>query len=190
MVGWLLGSALAFGGLGRDTAAVLGELSTADIQRAVEEGTRGVAREDFGTEWVVRLPTGEEVSVTTSFSRVAHAARRAAFKDEGLTERQLQEQLDRSRGKLQLTVTMYGRQVDFARWYQAALRAGAREIKATFAQNERTALRLDDGRFAARNVYVFPLEGLPLGGTVTLVVQHAVERREVLRAALDLGKMR
>jgi hypothetical protein len=186
----LLGVLVWPGGAVFEAGAVIGELSPADIARATDEGARGVTREDFGREWVVRLPGGEEVLATTPFSRVAHAARRAAFKDEPLSERQLQEQLDRGRGKLQLTVTVYGRQVDFARWYQPVLRVGTREVKPTFAQNERTGLRLEDGRFAARNIYVFPLETLPLDGTVTLVVQHAVERREVLRASLDLGKMR
>ena len=185
-----MGALLGLGGPARDARAVMGELSAAEVQRAVDEGTRSIAQEDFGREWLVRLPSGEEVLVTTPFSRVAHAARRAAFKDEPLTEKQLQEQLDRGKGKLQLTVTAYGRQVDFARWYQPVLRVGDRELKATFAQNERTALRLEDGRFAARNIYVFPLEGLPLGGPVTLVVQHAIERKEILRALLDLGKMR
>lgn len=190
-LGWLLAASLV--GLwasARDAGAVLGELSAQDIQRAVDEGTRSIAREDFDQEWLVRLPGGEEILVTTPFSRVFHAARRAAFKDEPLAERQLQEQLGRGQGKLQLTVTVYGRQVDFARWYQPVLRVGGREVKATFAQNERTALRLEDGRFAARNIYVFPLEGLPLGGAVTLVVQHAVDRKEILRATLDLGKLR
>jgi hypothetical protein len=37
---------------------------------------------------------------------------------------------------------------------------------------------------------VFPLEGIPAQGVVTLVVQHSIERKEILRASLDLGKMR
>ena len=66
-----------------------------------------------------------------------------------------------------------------------------REVKATFVQNERTPLRAEDGRLAARNVYVFPLEGLPTNGAVTLVVKGAPpEQKEVLRATLDLGKFR
>jgi hypothetical protein len=66
-----------------------------------------------------------------------------------------------------------------------------REIKATFVQNERTPLVEQDGRLAARNVYVFPLEGLPLNGTVTLLVRGAPPQlKEVLRAKIDLGKFR
>ena len=85
---------------------------------------------------------------------------------------------------------MYGKQVDFAKWYQATLRVGDKDIKASFNQNERTGLRLPYGRFAARNVYVFPLEGLPPRGTVILVVRQLPEQKEILRAAVDLGKMR
>ena len=48
-----------------------------------------------------------------------------------------------------------------------------------------------DGRLAARNVYVFPLEGLPTNGVVTLVVKGAPpELKEILRARLDFGKFR
>ena len=44
---------------------------------------------------------------------------------------------------------------------------------------------------AARNVYVFPLEGLPMNGAVTLVVRGAPpDQKEVLRAKIDLSKFR
>ena len=171
-------------------AAILPELSAAAIQEAIETGTGSITREEFGDEWRLVLPGGEEIVVTTPFSRLAIAARQASFKGEPLTDKQRQEQIDRSKGKLQLLVTLYGRQVDFARWYQAVLRVGQREVKATFNQNERTALRVEDGRFAARSVFVFPLEGLPPGGTVTLVVRNAPDQKEVLRTPLDLSKMR
>ncbi len=174
----------------RDTAAILPELSAGDIKRAIDEGSRAIAQEEAGDEWRMRLPGGEEVVVTTPFSRLWHAARQAAFKGEPLSDKQLQEQLERGKGKLQLVVTMYGRQVDFARWYQPVLRSGRSEIKATFTQNERTALPVENGRFAARNVYVFPIEGLPVQGTATLVVQHSIDRKEILRAPLDLSRMR
>ena len=49
---------------------------------------------------------------------------------------------------------------------------------------------LEDGRYAARNVYVFPLEGLPPRGTVVLVVTNAQDQKEVWRASLDLGQFR
>jgi hypothetical protein len=71
------------------------------------------------------------------------------------------------------------------------LQVDGKEIKASFVQNERTPIPEDDGRLAARNVYVFPLEGLPKNGTVTLVVRDAPpEQKEVLRAKLDLSKFR
>ncbi len=183
----LAGALLA---LAAPAAALIPVLGDRDVQAALEAGQKGIAQEDFGEEWRVGLPEGGEIVVTTPFSRLAAAARQAAFKGEPLSDRQRQEQIDRGKGKIQLLVTMFGRAVDFARWYVPVLRVDGREVKATFTQNERTALRLEDGRYAARNVYVFSLEGLPPRGTVTLVVRHAVEQREVLRAALDLGRMR
>ncbi len=185
-----LGAALALLLLPSPAVALIPALSPEDVRQALETGEQSVAQEEFGEEWRVPLPDGGEIVVTTPFSRLAYAARQAALKGEPLTEKQRNEQIERGKGKLQLFVTMQGTRREFARWFKPVLRVQDREVKATFAQNERTPLRLDDGRFAARNIYVFPLEGIPPAGTVTLVVQHSVERTEVLRAAIDLSKMR
>jgi hypothetical protein len=171
-------------------AAFIPVLSDREVAAALEVGEKGIAQEDFGEEWRVPLAEGAEIVVTTPFSRLAAAARQAAFKGEPLSDKQRQEQIDRGKGRIQLVVTMFGRAVDFAKWYQPTLRVGGQEIKATFAQNEHTALKLDDGRFAARNVYVFPVDQLPARGTVTLVVRHRIEQKEVLRVPVDLSKMR
>jgi hypothetical protein len=189
VAGTAMVATLALGGA-RDATAILAPLTLQDAQAAVDLGTQTMTQEDFGEEWHVTLPDGEELVVTTPFSRVAWAARQAALKGEPLTDKQRDEQIDRGKGRIQFLVTVYGTQIDFARWYQATLRVGDKEIKASFNQNERTALRLPDGRFAARNVYVFPLEGVPPRGTVTLVVRRVPEQKEILRAAVDLAKMR
>jgi len=174
---------------GSPAAALVPELVDADVQAALDAGTRGLTQEDFAEEWHLR-PPGGEVVVSTPFSRLALAARQAAYKGEPLTDKQRQEQIDRGRGRIQFVVTLFGREMDFARWHQPLLRVGEREVKPTFAQNERTPLRLEDGRYAARNVYVFPVEGLPPRGTVVLVVKNALDQKEVWRAPLDLAKFR
>ncbi len=114
------------------------------------------------------------------------------MKGESLTEKQQKEQIDRGKGRIQLLVTMHGGPSRELRpLLPAGLLVNGREVKATFVQNERTPLVQDDGRLAARNVYVFPLEGLPASGVVTLVVKGAPpEQKEVLRARLDFGKFR
>jgi hypothetical protein len=186
-------AALVFALLGapRPVPALLGDLDPAGVQEAIDAGTASITRDDFAEEWQLRLPGGEEVVVSTPFSRLALAARQAAMKSESLTDKQRQEQIDRGKGRIQLLVTMYGRDRDFARWYQPVLLVGGREVKATFAQNERTPLHLPDGRYAARNVYVFPLEGLPAKAAVTLVVRAAPPaHKEVLRAPVDFGRFR
>lgn len=186
--------ALAVGllaGTPRPADPFVGDLTAAAVGEAIDAGTASITQEDFAEEWQLRLPGGEEVVVSTPFSRLALAARQAAMKGEPLTDKQRQDQLDRGKGRIQLVVTMYGRARDFARWYLPTLLADGREIKATFVQNERTPLRLEDGRYAARNVYVFPLEELGTSGPVTLVVRGAPpDRKEVLRSALDFGKLR
>lgn len=185
-VAGLLGVLMAAG----PAQALIFVLSPGDVEQALEAGRQGVAQEDFGDEWRLPLPDGTEVVVTTPFSRLATAARQATFKGEPLSDKQRQEQLDRGKGKLQLQVTMFGRTVDFARWYQPALGVDGREVKPTFTQNERTALKVEDGRYAARNIYVFPLEGVTARSTLTLIIRHSVKQREILRARLDLSRMR
>jgi hypothetical protein len=170
--------------------ALVPELGPEEIEQALEAGSQALAQDDFGEEWRVVLPEGGEIVLSTPFSRLALAARQAAVRGEPLSDKQRQEQLDRGKGRIQLLVTMHGTTGDFARWLQAVLLVDQREVKATFTQNERTALQVEPDRFAARNVYVFPLEGLPPEGTVTLVVSHQVQRREMLRASIDLSRMR
>jgi hypothetical protein len=172
--------------------ALVGDLTADEIREAIDAGIASITQDDFAEEWQLRLPGGEDVVVSTPFSRLALAARQAAMKSETLTERQQKEQIDRGKGRIQFLVTMRGGPArDFARFYQPVLVVNGREIKASFVQNERTPLPETDGRLAARNVYVFPLEGLPTTGAVTLVVRGAPpEQKEVLRASMDLGKFR
>ena len=178
-------------GLPGSAAALVGDLDEGGIREAIEAGIASITQDDFADEWQLRLPGGEEVVVATPFSRLALAARHATMKGEALTEKQQKEQIDRSKGRIQLLVTMRGGPPrNFARFYQPVLVVDGREVKASFVQNERTPLTQEDGRLAARNVYVFPLEGLP-NGAVTLVVRGAPpEQKEVLRAKIDLGKFR
>lgn len=185
-------AALLLSGLPRPAPALVGDLTEAGIREATDAGIASITQEDFAEEWQLRLPGGEDVVVSTPFSRLALAARLAAMKSESLTEKQQKEQIDRGKGRIQLLVTMHGGPSrSFARFYQPSLLVNGREVKATFVQNERTPLVLDDGRLAARNVYVFALEGLPASGVVTLVVKGAPpEQKEVLRARLDFGKFR
>jgi hypothetical protein len=86
-------------------------------------------------------------------------------------------------------VTLRGAKTDFARFYRPTLVAGKNELKARFVQNERTALREDDGRYAAQCVYVFSAEGLAPKDRVVLVVRDADER-EVAKFTVDLAAMR
>jgi hypothetical protein len=188
-LGLLLGLGAGFAGP-RGAGALVPALSPDGVQEAIRVGTEGMTKEDFEEEWLLRFPGGEVISVSTPFSRLALLARRHAYKGDTLSEKQIQEQVDRGKDRLQLLVTLFGPQHDFARWYQPELVVGSREVKATFAQNERSTLKQEDGRYAARNVYVFPLEGLPPNGTVTLVVRTTPERKEVFRGAIDLGRFR
>ena len=102
-------------------------------------GIASITQDDFAEEWHLRLPGGEEVVVTTPFSRLALAARNATMKGEALTEQQ-KEQIDRSEGRIQLLVTMRGGPPELRAFYQPVLAVDGREVKASFVQNERTPL--------------------------------------------------
>jgi magnesium transporter len=179
-------------GAPRPASALVGDLTPDGIREAITAGIAAITQDDFAEEWQLRLPGGEDIVVSTPFSRLALTARQVAMKGETLTEKQQKDQIDRGKGRIQLLVTMHGGPSrTFARFYTPVLQVDGREIKASFVQNERTPIPEEDGRLAARNVYVFPLEGLPKGGIVTLVVRDAPpEQKEVLRAKLDLGKFR
>src|SRR2546425_594221 len=68
---------------------------------------------------------------------------------------------------------------------EQAIRVGKKSI----VQNERTALREEDGRYAAQCVYEFPTDGVDPKGRVVLVVKDADER-EVAKFTVDLAAMR
>jgi len=69
------------------------------------------------------------------------------------------------------------------------LHRGEQAIKPSFTQNERTALREEDGIYTARCMYVFPTAALDAKGRVTLVVKDA-ESVQVARFNVDLSAMR
>jgi hypothetical protein len=86
-------------------------------------------------------------------------------------------------------VNLRGGSEDFARYYVPRLLSGDREIKAVFVQNERTAIRQDDGQYLARCVYGFPIQNLTGRDRLGLVVADA-NGRDVTRFTIDLAGMR
>ncbi len=64
-----------------------------------------------------------------------------------------------------------------------------REIEPALVQNERTAVRQDNGRYLARCVYWFPTKDLTGTSRPVLVVRDA-EGQAVSRFAIDLARMR
>ena len=187
--------AIALGGIafwpatGRSAAAASFALGEGERQDAIRVGKRSVVSEDFGGEWRTRNPSGESVLVMTPFHRLALAARNAAFKNEPLRPKDIETALKESQGKLTVWVTLRGGSPDFARFYAPTLLDGRTEIKPSFVQNERTALRAPEGGYAARCLYVFPAEGLKDKGRYTLVIRDADEK-DVSTFTVDLSAMR
>ncbi len=77
---------------------------------------------------------------------------------------------------------------DVYQWEQVLL-DGKTEVKPSFVQNERTALRGEDGRYAARCLYVFPAARLDPRGRFTLVIRDPDEK-EMSKFTVDLSAMR
>ena len=169
--------------------AVSFALTDRDREQAVRAGKKSVVAEDLGTEWHLKDASGQTLTVMTPFHRLALAARNSAFRSQELKPKDVEALMKDYEGKLGFRVTLRGGKMDFARFYTPTLVAGAQEVKASFVQNEHTALREDDGRYAAKCLYVFPAEGLNPKGRVVLVVKDADER-EVAKFTVDLAAMR
>ncbi len=169
--------------------AVSFSLTAAQQEEAKRAGKRSVVADDWTGEWRVADGPGQYALVVTPFHRLALAARNAAFKNQDLAGREVESLLRDAEGQLTVWAVLRGPRADFARHFAPALVAGAQEIKPSFVQNERTALREEDGRYTARCLYVFPAQGLDARGQVTLMVRD-VDDRPVARFTLNLSAMR
>jgi hypothetical protein len=164
-------------------------LSDADQREAVRAGERSTLSEGFDREWRVAGSDGTSLMVLTPFHRLLLSSRHAAFKNEPLKPTDIAKLLKQDAQRLVVWVTLRGRSEDFARHYVPRLADGTRDIRASFVQNERTALRQDDGTYLARCVYGFPVRDLDPRGRVVLTVADA-EGRDVSRFSIDLSTMR
>jgi hypothetical protein len=164
-------------------------LSEGQRQEAVRAGERSVTAETFDAEWTIGGGSGQRAVVLTPFHRLAIAARHAAFSGKPLTAGDRDRVLRESRDRLVFWVSLRGRAEDFARHYVPRLVVGDREIKASFVQNERTAVRQEDGVYLARCVYGFPTRDVKGLERVALVVADG-DGRDVTRFSIDLAAMR
>lgn len=169
--------------------AVSFALTDRDREQAVRAGKKSVVSEEFGAEWRLKDASGQTLTVMTPFHRLALAARNSAFRSQELKPKDIEGLMKDFEGKLAFRVTLRGGKADFARFYAPTLVAGTQEVKASFVQNEHTALREDDGRYAAQCLYVFPAVGMNPNGRVLLVVKDTDER-EVAKFTVDLAAMR
>ena len=152
LLGALLGSA--------PLSAASFQLTPREVEEAIQMGQRSVTTEEFGVEWHVANSAGAEITVATPFYRLAQEARIAAFKQEALKPREVRRALRENNRRLSFWAVFLGSREDFARWYEPVLLARGQEIKASFVQNARTALREVDGRYLARCLYTFPTNEL------------------------------
>lgn len=174
---------------GTEAPAASFTLTDADKRAAIRTGERSITTETFDREWRVTNGGGETATVVTPFHRLTVAARHAAFKNDPLKPAEVDRVLKENAGRLVLWVNLKGGGEDFARFYVPRLVAGEREIKASFVQNERTAVRQEDGKYMARCVYGFPIQDLTGKAKVALVVADP-EGRDVSRFTIDLASMR
>lgn len=164
-------------------------LTEGQRQEAIRAGERSITAEALDTEWSVSGASGESVVVMTPFHRLAIAARHARFSGKPLRPGDPDKVLKESRDRLVFWVSLRGPSEGFARYYAPRLLVGGREIKASFVQNERTAIRQDDGAYLARCVYGFPTRNVNGRERVALVVFDG-DGRDVSRFTIDLEAMR
>jgi len=185
----LLVSILAVLAAGTEAMGASFTLNDADKRAAIRTGEHSVSTETFDREWRVSNGGGETAMVLTPFHRLTVAARHAAFKNDSLKPAEVDRVVKENVNRLVVWVNLKGKGEDFARFYVPRLVAGEREIKASFVQNERTAVRQDDGAFMARCVYGFPIQDLTGRAKVALVVADP-DGRDVSRFTIDLASMR
>jgi hypothetical protein len=159
------------------------------MEAAVAVGERSVSSESVGDEWRQRNPAGHVLMVMTPFHRLALAARHAGFRKQPLKPRERQRIAREDHDRLVLSLELRGPREDFARFYSPRLTLGPRQIEPAFVQNERTAVRTQDGAFLAHCVYAFPTKAVTGTSKLGLVVLDG-EGREVTSFAIDLGSMR
>lgn len=181
LLGALLGSA--------PLSAASFQLTPREVEEAIQEGQRSVTAEEFGVEWQVANSAGATITVVTPFYRLAQEARNAAFKQGTLKPREVTRVLRENNRRLSFRAIFQGSREDFARWYEPVLLARGREIKASFVQNERTALRQEDGRYLARCLYNFPTDDLRPRDRITLLIRTR-DGRQITTFNVDLGAMR
>lgn len=172
----------------RPAGAVLFTLGPGQQAEAMRVGERSVTSDTFGSEWSFS-GSGGEVVVMTPFHRLALAARQAAFKQNPMKPADVEKVLREDKDRLVFWVSLHGPRADFARFYQPALAVGSAELRPSFVQNERSALREGDGRYLARCVYGFPTATLSPKGRLVLVVRDQ-DGRDVGRFPVDLGEIR
>lgn len=164
-------------------------LGEREREEAVRVGQRSVIEESFGAEWQVADARGQRVTVFTPFHRLALAARQEAFRNEALTPAEQTRIVAELRDRLLFLVHLTGSRAGFARHYRPRLVVEGHEIEPAMVQNERTALRQEDGSYLARSLYWFPVRELSGTDRVSLVIRDP-DGRPVARFAIDLGKMR
>jgi hypothetical protein len=176
-------------GAAADAAGAAFTLTDADQQAAMRAGERSTASDGFDREWRVAGDDGASVLILTPFHRLLLAARHATFKNEPLKPTDVARVLKQDAQRLVLWVDLRGKTEDFARRYVPRLASGPREIKASFVQNERTALPQSDGSYLARCVYGFPVRDLDPRGRVVLTVADG-DGHDVSRFTIELSAMR
>lgn len=181
--------AVAVLALAGPVAAASFTLDDADKKAAIRAGERSTLAEDFDREWRVTGDGGETLTVLTPFHRLLLASRNAAFKNEPLKPTEVARVLKQDAQRLVIWATLRGRSQDFARHFVPRLTDGPREIRPTFVQNERTAIRQEDGAYLARCVYGFPTRDINGKGRVEMTVANA-DRKDVSHFVIDLGRMR
>ena len=172
-------------------AAAGASLALSEGQRleAIRVGEHSVTADAFGAEWSVAGAHGERAVVLTPFHRLAIAARHARFSGKPLKSGDRDKILREAEDRLVFRVSLRGDAPDFARYYVPRLMVGDREIKASFVQNEHTAVRQDDGGYLARCVYGFPTREVKGGERLALIVADG-DGRDVTRFTIDLASMR
>src|SRR5262249_56085136 len=114
--------------------------------------------------------SGRRVESATPVRRLALGERNVASKNEPLKPQDKGKMRRELKDRVMFWVYLQGPSEQFARHFSPRLLLDDREIEPALVQNERTAVRQDNGRYLARCVYWFPTKDLTGTSRPVLVV--------------------
>ena len=167
-------------------------LDDARRNEAMAYGARNVNTDlrVFYKEWTVDLDKQGAAILNTEFITLALATRDAALSGQEMDNFAIEDALARAQGKMVFSVSLFGKGADFAKDYEAIIKAGNKVVRATFwDQGDATPSESQPGLHVQDLFYYFPIEEISPTGKIILSI-GSYSKKEKIEFSFDLSKIR